>query len=105
MSSLSWKRLTVVVGALALIAAGTTRADLVTNGSFELDAAGNPNVIGQVNVQTTLQAWTIGPAQNGGDPGFDFVVDKNAATTGFPSQFSPPNIKVWAIKDSPDGGH
>jgi hypothetical protein len=93
---------------------GIAAANLVTNGGFELDAGANPSQVGQVNVFTTLQGWTVGAPQNSGQPhAFVFVLDQNADSIGFPSENSPPNIKVWGpgngvnngFTGSPDGGH
>lgn len=83
--------------------------NLVANGDFEANGG-----LGQIGAVTTLASWNVGPAQNGGlANAFAFVVDANADSTGFPSQFSPPNIKIWGpnsgsangFTGSPNGGN
>jgi hypothetical protein len=103
------KKLIVSVAAAAaqLTASRSAFGALVANGDFEVNGG-----LGQIGAITTLANWNVGPAQNGGNPAFAFVVDANADSTGFPSQFSPPNIKIWGpgsgvnngFTGSPTGG-
>lgn len=83
-------------------------ANLVTNGSFEADTT-----VGQVAVHATITPWTVGAPQNGFQThAFVFIVNGNADSSGFPSENSPPNIKLWGPSNgvnngftiSPDGG-
>jgi X-X-X-Leu-X-X-Gly heptad repeat protein len=75
---------------LCLAGAVPARANLVQNGSFEING-GVGELAGGI---TTLANWTVGATVDGAPYPFDFVIDKNADSTGFPSVFSPPNITI-----------
>ena len=88
----------------------------IVNGGFELQSDGSTSsVVGQVDVKTTLQGWTVGGILNSTQPHpFVFVVDKNADSSGFGSENSATTtIKVWGpgngvangFTGSPDGGN
>ena len=69
--------------------------NLVANGGFEIN--GGVGVIGAV---TTLSDWTVGAATDGSAQPFDFVVDGNADSTGFNSQWG--TIRIWG-PNTPNG--
>jgi hypothetical protein len=82
-----------VMAALAVCVAASAPAaaiNLVQNGDFEINGG-----VGQPGYTTTLANWTLGATVDGAPHPFGFVVDPNAHVTGWPSVFSPPNIKVW----------
>lgn len=82
----------VLAAAVACLAVSVpaAAANLVQNGDFEINGG-----VGQPGYTTTLANWTLGPTVDGAPHPFGFVVDANADDTGWPSVFSPPNIKVW----------
>lgn len=82
--------LSLAVGSQAAMA-----GNLVANGGFEIN--GGVGVIGAV---TTLSDWTVGAATDGSAQPFDFVVDGNADSTGFNSQWG--TIRIWG-PNTPNG--
>jgi hypothetical protein len=83
--------------------------DLITNGSFEINGG-----VGQIGggISSAL-GWTSGTPTTSFPPvAFNFIMDGNADSTGFPSIFSPPNVKIWGpanginngFTTSPNGG-
>jgi hypothetical protein len=85
---------------LALLAAGNARANLVTNGSFELTTNGN----GQLGYNTNALGWTA--------TGYTFIFAPGTAdTTGAPGSigtdylWGPGNGSPNGLKISPDGGN
>ena len=69
--------------------------NLVANGGFE-----NNGGVGVIGNQTTLADWTVGAATDGSPQPFDFVVDGNADSTGFNSQWG--TIRIWG-PNTPNG--
>jgi hypothetical protein len=82
-------------------------ANLVLNGSFESNG-GVGEIDGAISFAT---GWTVGATLDGAPNPFDFIVDSTADSSGFPSEFSPPNILLWGntpiangFTGSPDAG-
>jgi hypothetical protein len=55
-------------------------------------------------VTTQATGWSNAASNDGLAHGFNFILDGNAASTGFPSQFSPPNIEVWGPASGVNNG-
>jgi hypothetical protein len=117
MMFLSRKSATASLAALMLLVASQDAragANLVQNGGFEQNG-GVGELAGGI---TTLADWTVGATvvtantPSSSTPPFDFILNANADTTGFPSVYSPPNIYVWGpatgsangFTGSPNGG-
>lgn len=67
------------------------KADLVQNGSFELNGG-----VGELTSGVSFATnWSVGATVDGAPYPFAFIADSNADSTGFPSIFSPPNIMLW----------
>lgn len=75
--------------------------NLVTNGDFETNTG-----VGQIDKTTTATGWTSTDVFNGFSTvgAFNFILDGNADSTGFPSENSPPNIKVWGPNSGVNNG-
>ena len=69
--------------------------NLVKNGGFEINGG-----VGVIGFKTTLADWTVGPTTDGNAQAFDFVVDGNADSTGFNSQWG--TIRIWG-PNTPNG--
>jgi hypothetical protein len=93
--------LTLIVAAgLGLLTCGTVRANLVTNGSFEMTTNGN----GQLGYNTNALGWTA--------TGYTFIFAPGTAdTTGAPGSigtdylWGPGNGSPNGLTISPDGGN
>jgi hypothetical protein len=86
---IGWKNsaLSALAAVALLVASGDARADanFVQNGDFSQNGG-----LGQLGSVTTATGWTSDSSSD-----FDFIVNANADSTGFPSQNSPPNIFIW----------
>jgi hypothetical protein len=72
----------------------TWATNLVTNGDFSSNTG-----LGQLGYKTTATDWSS-PTANA----FNFIVNANADSTGFPSQNSPPNIFIWGPNTGVNSG-
>jgi len=108
-------RFKTLVAALAIalnILPPAVAIDLIVNGSFE-----NNTGVGQLDVNTTATGWTNSSLSGTPPYAFNFIMDANADSTGFPTYFSTtislPNAKIWGPANgvangftvSPDGGY
>ncbi|MBI1323800.1 PEP-CTERM sorting domain-containing protein [bacterium] len=87
-------------------------ADLVSNGSFELNGG-----LGQINGTISYATdWTRTILNNPESEGFAFIMDNTADSVGAPSIYTPgsgQNVKIWGpgsgsnngFTGSPDGGY
>jgi hypothetical protein len=97
-----WKKSTLaVVAALALMVASrdavASPTNLVQNGDFSQ----TDNGIGQLGSVTNAADWTSSPPSGQSYSPFDFIINANADSSGFPSENSNPantigqNIFIW----------
>lgn len=108
-------RFKTLVAALAIalnILPPAVAIDLIVNGSFESNGG-----VGQITTGVSyLTGWSSGTTTTPGTDTFNFVMDGNADSTGFPTQFSASvgqNAKIWGpgngvnngFTTSPDGGY
>ena len=75
----------LAVGLLVTSVDARAGVNLVTNGDFSQNTG-----LGQLGSKTTAYDWASSSPSD-----FDFIVNKNADSTGFPSANSPPNIFIW----------
>lgn len=103
----------VVALAIALnILPPAVAIDLIVNGSFESNGG-----VGQITAGVSyLTGWSSGTNTTPSTDTFNFVMDGNADSTGFPTQFSASvglNAMIWGpgigvnngFATSPDGGY
>jgi PEP-CTERM motif len=73
-------------------------SNLVFVGGFESNG-GVGEMDGAISFAT---GWTVGATVDGTPNPFDFIVDMTADSSGFASEFSPPNLLLWG-PDTPFG--
>ncbi len=102
-----WIGAAVVSQILTGIEAEAKPADMITNGSFEVNDG-----VGQIGTKTTASGWSTQVLSDPPGQGFAFIMNNTADSSGTPSVLSPPNITIWGPNTgsnngftvSPDGG-
>jgi hypothetical protein len=80
---------------LALASPAAMAANLVLNGGFESNGG-----VGGIPAVSSASNWTVGATTDGAPQPFVFIVDGNADSTGFNSQWG--TIRIWG-PNTPNG--